>query len=141
MQTDAELDARPHFIREQGAEQGARMQKIADQYREALQKLELPHLVVSTNDNIMSSVSISVSLDPREKWSNGIFENSRYFQFLIFPGASEKQRWYHEGDPVRMELLSKGYRSDQIKNLRKYTGPVEKAIPKLVAYIESAKGL
>ena len=77
-----------------------RMQAIRDQLAKALDGL-CPVMGIKTDDNIMSSVIISGSLDPREEWANGIYENSRYFRLML---SSKGSRYYEEGNQIVVEL-------------------------------------
>ncbi len=102
-----------------------KMQDIADDAREALQA---PYMRVSADDNICSSVFIRGSFDT--EWSNGIFQNSRYFSFLIF--AENGKRYYGPGEKVTIELSASSYK---VGKFRKYTGPPEKCIAKIAKWI------
>lgn len=110
-----------------------KMLKIAEKCKEVLSGLT-PHMIIRCDDNIMSNISISGSFDPKEKWTNGIYENSRFFRFGLFP--QKGQRYYTEGENIAVELCMKQY---TITNkFRKYTGPVDKVIPKIVKWIEES---
>jgi len=106
----------------------AKMQAIADSAREALAALQIPYLNIRADDNLCSSVTISGSLDARETWVNGIFENSRHFSFMIFA----KGRYYTPGDKVAVEL-NKGHHT--LGKFRKSTGPADRAIVRVTAWI------
>jgi hypothetical protein len=108
-----------------------KMAKVRDEVAASLEKLMLPFLVVQTDDNLMSSVWIRGSFQPRTSWSNGIFHNSPYFQIRLIPAKGG--RYYVDGADVEMELTTK---CSSLSKLRKYTGPVAKVIPKLVKWVE-----
>ena len=91
----------------------------------------IPSLHIKADDNLSSSVIISGSFDPRELWSGGYWENSRYFQFFIT--AKDGKRYYEAGEPVTVELTRKSYKI--VAKFRKYTGTPEKAIAKIKAWI------
>ena len=106
----------------------AKMAGVADLVRVVLDGL-VPELSVKADDNFCSSVSVSGSLDPRENWANGIFQNSRYFRFSI---TAAKGARYYDGGPVCAELNCSGC---GMPKFRKYTGPVDKVAKKLAAYL------
>jgi len=116
-----------------------KMKAICDHVREALKELAengtTPVLSISTDDNIMSSVYIAGSFDPREKWANGIFENSRYFKFFI--RTEKDRRYYEEG----LKVCISGGGCYKIKNkFRKSTSTPEKVTERLKNWIiESAE--
>ncbi|WP_232285731.1 hypothetical protein [Crocosphaera chwakensis] len=83
----------------------------------------------------MSSIHLKASFDDRAEWSNGIFENSLYFMFSIHPKKGE--RYYQEGAPVSVEINNKSYKIPT--KFRKYTGTPEKAIAKIVTWIDKAQ--
>ena len=58
-----------------------------------------PFMTVSTSTlGGRSSQFVKVSCDDKEEWINGIFENSRYGTFHIYP----------ENNTLKVELISKG---------------------------------
>ena len=73
-----------------------------------------------------ASIILSISLDPKEQWQNGIYQNSHYLQFSINTN----------GD---MDLFNRHY---SIKNKFRKTrvGSVGDAISKINAYIASVTG-
>ena len=62
----------------------------------------MEYMVVSSNDNLASSVRIKASFDPETEWLFKILENSTYFIFEITPANSQ---YYEEGDDVKVKLL------------------------------------
>ena len=110
-----------------------KMQAIAYQIGQAVERMT-PCIKVKTSDNICSSVSIRGTIDPKSDWANGIFENGLYFNISV--GPEKGKRYYEEGDKLTLELYSASYKLKKSK-LRKYTGPLEKVIAKLVAWINS----
>ena len=107
-----------------------KMIEVADMVKSS--GLSAPFLVVSESDNIMSSVTIRGSLDPKETWANGIFQNSRYFLFTITPPKGQR---YFDGDSgkVVVELLC-----GDVGKFRKYTGPANQAVAKLVKFLKQS---
>ena len=91
-----------------------------------------PVLSVSTDDNLCSSVWVRGSLDSRESWVNGIFENSRFFRFRL---SAPKGARYYSGGPVCVELCHRSYK---LPGFRKYTGPVDKAAAKIADWLRSS---
>ena len=88
-----------------------------------------PYLSVSADDNMCSSVFIKGSHQAKEDWLYGIFHNSPYFIIRIAP----KTRYYVEGMDVQVDLTSMGR---GVPKLRKYTGPVDKVIDKVVTWLK-----
>jgi len=111
-----------------------KMYDICEQTKKTLDDIT-PVLNIKTDDNLMSSIQIRGSFDPREKWNFGIFQNSRYFIFAIVP--TKGKRYYDSADPkVTVDLWSSHY---DLKKFRKYTGPVEKVILKIREWMQSQK--
>lgn len=111
-----------------------KMKDIAVQLSKSVENLA-SFLRVSVDDNIMSSVSLRGSFDKREDWSSNIYENSRYFRFMITPPKG--QRYYKDGDPIKVELAQKSYKIE--RKFRAYTGPVDKVIDKIVKWIKEGE--
>lgn len=93
---------------------------------------KIPHLHVKADDNFGSSVTLRGSFDAKETWSNGIFQNSRYFIMQIHP----KERYYAPGMPVISEVIAS---SHKLPKYRKYTGSVEKVLEKIEAWFKTNK--
>ena len=92
-----------------------------------------PYLSITTDDNLMSSVTIRGSFDARETWTNNIFHNSRYFIGSIVP--MEGRRYYNPSDQkVTIEFSSLDSR---MSKFRKYTGPIDKVIAKVKEYLSA----
>lgn len=114
-----------------------KMQAIRDEVAEALEGLA-PVLRITTNDNLMSSVSVWGSLDEKETWTNSIYENSRHFRFAIVP--QKGRRYYQEADEkITVELGSSHYKLYQAKPFRKGTTTVDKAIQRIRDWVEFHK--
>jgi hypothetical protein len=111
----------------------ARMQAIYEAISQELDGLT-SYIVFSCDDNIMSSVWIRGTKEPRTEWAHGIFYNATGFQFMI--SAAKGKRYYDEGDKLTVELTYKGTNTPPF---RKYTGPVEKVIARIKAWIEVIK--
>ncbi len=72
-----------------------------------------------------ASAIVHVSLDPKSKWANGIFQNSRYFILSI------------DRDGI-MEMFSKSYRlKDKIRKSKVASLPI--AVAKINKYIAEVK--
>ena len=110
-----------------------KMSAIAALAKESLAGLA-PVLNIRATDNLMSAVDVGGSFDPRESWSNGIIENSRYFRLQLV--AARGRRYY---DPaadaeITLEVISVGL---GMKAPRKHTGPAAKVLARLRKWLES----
>jgi hypothetical protein len=108
-----------------------RMLAICEQVRQSLDG-KVPFLRVTTDDNLCSSVIIRGSFNPQNEWYNGIFYNGLYFTIFINPAKGK--RYYEDGEPVTVELSNVSH--EIVGKLRKYTGPVDKVIAKIVKWID-----
>lgn len=110
-----------------------KMQAIKQAADNALNGI-LPHLLIHTDDNIMSSVSLWATKEPKEQWPNGIFHNAHYVIASITP--AKDQRYYNPNtDPlVTVKVSSTG---SDVPKFRKYTGTPDKAINKLKDYLQT----
>ena len=108
-----------------------KMAAICEQAQAALEDCAAGFLRIRTDDNTMSSVEVRGTVERREDWSNGIFQNGRYFIFFIRP---EKGRRYYNPDDtkVTVELSSSSYKTGKF---RKYTGPPARCIDRIRAWI------
>lgn len=77
----------------------AKLQFIVDQLIAELGEHKFPVLNISAGDNLCSSITINGSLDPKETWTNGIWQNSRHFQLICYVFA---KRYYEEGDNLQV---------------------------------------
>ena len=116
-----------------------KMQAICVEVREAFEAMDRkpPFLRIKTDDNFLSNVCIQGSLDPREDWQNGIWENSHGFRFSIVPMKVNKKtlRYYDESQPkVCVSLQHEPWRLE--KRFRTYTGPVDKVIAKIIEWFD-----
>lgn len=111
-----------------------KMQEIANKLRAALEPLGIPYLKISTDDNLMSSVWVDGSYDPKEQWSNGIYYNSHYFRFRLIPAKGK--RYYSTGDKVELEMATVSHKIKREKKFRKATTIPENAIQKIVDWIK-----
>lgn len=80
----------------------AKMVGIRDEMQTALDGITLECLNITADDNIMSSVDIRGSLDPRDSWANGIFMNSRWFMFSIVPAKGA--RYYDPETEIKVTV-------------------------------------
>ena len=92
----------------------------------------VPYLSIRASDNLMSSVTIRGTFEPREEWINGIFHNASYFIISLVP--MKGKRYYTPGENITVDVTSLGRR---LPKLRKYTGPVDKCIAKVKDWIEA----
>lgn len=106
----------------------AKMEKIAESLREALESSSLPYLSIVADDNICSGVTIRGSRQAKSEWKYNIFHNSPYFILMI----SSPSRYYVEGDKVTVELISRG---TGIEKMRKYSGSPSKVVAKIVEWM------
>jgi len=92
----------------------------------------VPVLAISTDDNLGSSLTITGSFDERSDWAGGIFENSRYFRFMVWPPKDAK--YYDPNNPkVTVELVGKSYQIQP--NFRKGTNTMEKVVERIRKWI------
>ena len=107
--------------------------KMLPIHNTCLQELQAPFLRINTDDNLCSSVVIKGSFEPPDQWTNGIWQNSRYFMFRIVP--MKGKRYYDPADvKVTVELSNKSYK---LAKFRKYTGTPEKCIAKIKEWIKA----
>jgi hypothetical protein len=92
---------------------------------------QLPYLHIYASDKLCSSILISGSLEPKEQWLHGIFENSKYFRISIM--CKENKRFYEENDLVTCELITSHH---ALKKFRKCSATPEKIIAKIVEYVK-----
>jgi hypothetical protein len=91
----------------------------------------VPFLKVDNDSNLCSGIHIMGSFDKRETWSNGIFRNSRYFQFNIFPKNGERD---YTGGDLTLEVST--YANEKMKKkFRKVSGDKNKISSKLKEWI------
>lgn len=102
-----------------------KMKEICEFFERELKDIA-PVLNVTTDDNLLSSIAIKGSFDPKDKWPNNILQNSRWFLFCIH--AHKGKRYYEKGDKLTVTLGTKHY---NLPNFRKYTGTPEKVLAKI----------
>ncbi len=68
-----------------------------------------------------ASILITVGLDKRETWANGIFENSRYVRYHIDRNSKG----------VEIECFQFHIKNKEMKKFRKLTGTPEKVVERL----------
>ena len=110
-----------------------KMRAICDKVSEKLAGI-VPSINITTSDKFASSVNINGSFDSRDTWANDIYMNSRYFQITISPPNGK--RYYEGEEKVMVELFNKSYK---LPTMRKYTGPIDKVIEKIVNWILAIK--
>jgi len=119
-------------IQEKNLDFSPAMMEIAKSVNDAMPRDILPCCQVTCSDSLCSSVMIRASYTPQEAWTNGIFQNSRYFQAKVSPPKGA--RYYNGEDRVTVEVFVTSYELG--KKFRKYTGPIEKCIEKLVNWVK-----
>lgn len=87
---------------------------------------------IQCDDNVASSICVRCSFDDEEDWTYHIYENSRFFTFMI----SSIGRKYTEGEKVCVQLIVSSHKIDR-PTFRKYTGTPKKCIEKIVSWIEN----
>jgi hypothetical protein len=105
-----------------------KMQALAERVAKEVGGLT-PWMRVTTDDNFCSSIFIRGSYQLKEQWANGIFENSDYFLIKLAP----KTRYYSEGQEIGMEMVT----SHGVAKMRRYHGPVDKVLEKVIKWIKS----
>jgi len=112
-----------------------KMLAISDQAKAAVNGL-LPWMTWEVDDNIMSNICLRATVEDKANWPMNIMHNARYVIVSITP--MDGKRYYDPADAsVTLSLTSKG--SKVKTKLRKYTGPVDKVVAKLKAYLEAIK--
>lgn len=112
----------------------AKMIGIRDEMRTALDGITLDCLNVTSDDNIMSSVSVRGSFDPRDSWYNKIFMNSRWFMFSIVPAKGVRYYDSETETKVTVELDNSSHKIS--RKFRKGTTTPTKAIERIREWIE-----
>lgn len=79
-------------------EKNPALQKLADKIRKEAAGI-FPYLMISVESGLGDSVFIKGSFQPKEKWSNGIFQNSDWFHMWIH----SIRRNYIEGDTMEFD--------------------------------------
>ena len=110
-----------------------KMGEVWEQAKAALDSLPLGWLRVTTNDNIMSTVEIRGTVEPKSDWQNGIFHNAHYFIIHLQPAKGA--RYYTPGEKITGQIVSTG---PNMPKWRKYTATPEKVIAKVKAWLEAA---
>lgn len=111
----------------------ATMIGICQEMQTAVDGITLDCLNVTTDDNIMSSVDIRGSLDPRNTWANGIFMNSRWFMFSIVPA---KRARYYDPETETKVTVELDNSSREVLKFRKGTTTPANAIKRIREWIE-----
>lgn len=100
-------------------------------FGQELRYSDVPELHVSTDDNLMSSVTIRGSYDAKTEWKNGIYYNSRHFRFSITPAKGK--RYFTPGEKVTVELET----CYENLKFRKGTCTPEKAVQRIVEFLKA----
>ena len=112
----------------------AKMIGIRDEMRTALSGITLDCLNVNADDNLMSSVDIRGSFDPRDSWPNRIFMNSRWFMFSIVPAKGV--RYYDPQTETNVTVRLDNSSHKISRKFRKGTTTPAKAIERIREWIE-----
>lgn len=105
-----------------------KMQVLADEL-DRLITGTFPFSRIKCDDNIMSSITIWLSLTPRDKWPNGILENSKYCLFQISP-ANGNRYYTADDEKVTVKLIAGTGR------FRKYTGTFDKCVHRMLDHAQ-----
>ncbi|KKN59645.1 hypothetical protein LCGC14_0539720 [marine sediment metagenome] len=94
-------------------------------YMERNIKAPYVHASVSTLGGVArASVLLRVSLDPKSKWANGIFQNSRYFQMSLDRDGVLEQFSLHYRLPKKFRKAKAKSLADAVLKINKYIGQV-----------------
>jgi hypothetical protein len=110
-----------------------KMSDVVDALKTEIQKL-FPNsfLQVSKDSNLMDSLSIRFSIEPKSEWKNGIFHNAQYIILMI----DEKGKRYETGQgPYQVEVLS----SQLPIKFRKKTGTLDAVVGHVVKFFTNLK--
>ena len=89
------------------------------------------YVVVRVSRNIMDSIGIWFSLEPREQWVNNIFHNASHIILMI----NEKNGRQREGDSGIYEVSAGS--AYKLPKFRKATGHGEKIVAHIIKYFKS----
>lgn len=96
---------------------------------------DIPFYVLSCDDTLMSSICVQGALDSPEDWKEGIWYNSRLFQFSIVTASG--RRLYEDGKKVTIEVWREYCRPKEgVKPFKKYTGTPEACAKKMVEWLK-----
>jgi len=70
------------------------------------------------------AILVRVSLDPKSKWANGIFQNSRYFQLHLSRDGTLEQFSVSYRLPKKMRKSKAKSLTDVVRRLNKYIDDV-----------------
>jgi len=112
----------------------AKMLGIGVAMQVAIDGITLDCLNVTSDDNIMSSVWVRGSFDPRDSWANGIFMNSRWFMFSIVPAKGA--RYYDSETEIKVTVELDNVSHKISRKFRKSTTTSTKAIERIREWIE-----
>lgn len=89
-------------------------------------KWGVPHVGVQVSQLGPSpTIMVTVSLDPKSTWKNGIFHNSRGMMFSVYPNGVIEQFYYSVRDPKTLEPLKKlRFRKRRVKSLDEFVKKV-----------------
>ena len=107
------------------ADTEAQRRTVADYVRS---NINTPYVrvAVSTLGGVSrASVMIRVSLDKKEKWANGIFQNSRYFQMSLDRNGELEQFSLHYKLPRKFRKAKAKSLGDAVVKINKYVGQIK----------------
>ena len=100
--------------------------KATANYMQRNIKAPYVHVSVSTLGGVArASVMIRVSLDPKSKWANGIFQNSRYFLMSLDRSGVLEQFSLHYQLPKKFRRAKAKSLPDAVLKINRYIGQVK----------------
>jgi len=98
------------------------MEESEDTIKNGLQRvvpfLNITHSTLGGNENI--SITIKLSLDPKEDWYNGIYQNSRYSMFMFKRNGVLEQFSMGQNIPKKFRKSRVKSVDDVISKITKY---------------------
>ena len=94
--------------------------------------LDAPHAKVNVSrlgGKENTAIMIKATLDPKNEWTNNIFENSRYFQVSFYMDTSKSN----------LEMFAKSHKIEGKKMRKQKAKNVDEAIRKINTWISKVK--
>lgn len=79
-------------------------------------------------------MTIRASKEEKDNWKNGIFHNSPYLIISVMPKNGRRDS---EGIKYEAEMLSWGFRREEVKRMRKKTGTAEQVFNHLIKFFDT----
>ena len=102
----------------------AQRKAVADYVRKNIKAPFVSVKVSTLGGASRASVMINVSLDKKEKWSNGIFQNSRYFMMSLGRDGELEQFSLHYKLPKKFRKARAKSLGDAVVKINKYIGQI-----------------